>query len=142
MSASGGLWVRRLATVAFVCLLFWPVVRNADGLPLSNYPMYASARSSDVRFVAVSGLDAAGERLTLSLPEIADTLDPLIAQAFLNDAVSRGDTDRVCREIASRVGGDVVEVEIAAEVHDVVSNTRGEPSLLDRELYARCSVDQ
>lgn len=142
MSDSAGLWARRLVTVVFVGLLLSPVVRNADGLPLSNYPMYASARSSELRFVTASGVDAAGDRSTLSLPEIADTLDPLIAQAFLNDAVSRGDTERVCLEIASRVGSEVAHVEIAAEVHDVVRNALGEPSLLSRELYSSCSVDR
>lgn len=133
-------WVLRLLTVAFVGLLSLPVARNVDGLPLSTYPMYASARSSDVRFVVVSGVDASGRRSTLSPSEIADTLDPLIAQAFLNDAVGRGDTERVCREIAERVRRDYSEIEIAVEVHDVVDNTRGEESLLDREVRSRCEV--
>ena len=133
-------WFGRLATAVLIGLLFLPVVRNVDGLPLSTYPMFASARSSEVRFVAASGVNESGERFALPIRQIADTFDPLIAQAFLNNALERGDIDRACTDIAARVDETFVAVEIATEVHNVVNNTRGAESLLGRSLHSRCEV--
>ena len=132
---------RRVVTLLIVAAMLWPLVSNNDGLPLSTYPMYAGARSDTLAFVTASGVTAGGASVRLSTPQIAQTRDPLIAQSFLNDAVADRTTDVVCREIASRLGdGQVVTVEIAREVHNVVAFVRDDTSLVERVRLARCEV--
>lgn len=141
MHASRVDWFRRLATGALLAALISPAVRNDDGLPLSTYPMYASARSSVVGFVTAAGLDASGERSTLSASSISGSRDRLVAQSFLNDAVERDDAAGACAEIAERVaGGSLVAIEVAFERHDTVARLNDEPSLLERNLLAVCEV--
>jgi hypothetical protein len=139
-SEESRLWVRRLSTLVLVVALLSPVLRNEDGLPLSTYPMYAGTRSRIVTFVSAVGVGPDGQSATLSMPEIAQTRDPLIAQAFLNDAVGRGDVERVCEEISSRVGRQFVAVEIATERRDVVRHVRGHASVVDRTVHVTCPV--
>ena len=137
LSSNGG---RRLATIGLVLILLWPALVDRDGLPLSTYPMYAGTREPVLTLVTARGVNTSGAPVSLSTPQIAETRDPLIAQSFLNDAVSTGRVDVVCREIATRVGADVVTVEIAHEVHDVVRHVRDDDGLISRETVASCEV--
>jgi hypothetical protein len=130
-------WVRRLATLALVGALFSPVVRDRDGLPLSTYPMYATARSNTVSFVTVRGVTAAGEMERLSMFTIARTRDPLIAESFLADSVRRGDADRLCADVAQRVDEPIVRIEVATERFDVAKRSYGDPPF-DRTIHATC----
>ena len=124
-----------------VAVMLWPVVSNEDGLPLSTYPMYAGARVDTLALVTAAGVTSDGAFTTLSTPQIAQTRDPLIAQSFLNDAVANGTIEVVCQEIASRlVAGQVVAVEIAEEVHNVVAFVRERESLVARTRLASCEV--
>jgi hypothetical protein len=129
-----------MLTLVIFAALVSPLVRNEDGLPLSTYPMYSGTRSNMSSFVTASGVDVAGDRTTLSALTISESRDRLIAQSFLNDAVRRGDAAAICIDIASRVERSLVAVEIATERHDTVARLRGEPSLRDREVHARCEV--
>ncbi len=131
---------RRFVTLLIVAAMLWPLVSNEDGLPLSTYPMYSGTRAETLAIVTASGVTSDGVSIRLSTPQIAQTRDPLIAQSFLNDAVERGATDVVCREIASRVDGQVVSVEIAREVHNVVAYVRDRDSLVERTRLAVCEV--
>ena len=133
-------WVRRLLTLGLIAALVSPAVRNADGLPLSTYPMYSSTRSNLSTFATASGVDEHGDRSTLSALIISGSRDRLIAQSFLNDAVGRGDAAQVCSEIASRVDRTLSAIEIAREQHDTIARLRGEPSLRSREVQASCEV--
>ena len=133
---------RRIATALLVAVLLWPVVQNRDGLPLSTYPMYAGTRTSTVTLVTATGVAADGEPIALSMREIAQTLDPLIAQSFLNDAVATGRASEVCEQIAGRATAAVVSVEIAREQRDAVAYARDEPSLLTRDIVAACEVPE
>ena len=135
-------WFRPAVTVAIVLAMAWPMVRNVDGLPLSTYPMYAGARADTLMLITAQGTDSTGEPVSLSMPEIADTRDPLIAQAFLNDAAAAGRTAEVCNDIATRVGGEVTRIELARERHDVVAYAAGESSLVERDVLAECEVGQ
>ncbi len=132
--------VRRLVTVGLIAALLSPAVRNEDGLPLSTYPMYAGTRSNESSYVTARGVTDTGANRTLSTSTIAETMDQLIAQSFLNDSVARGDGAQVCRQIADRAPGDVTAIEIATELHDAVARLRGEESLLQRNVHARCEV--
>lgn len=133
-------WARRLLTVVLLGALLSPVIRNEDSLPLSTYPMFAGTRSSLSSFITASGVDESGDRLALSALTISQSRDRLIAQAFLNDAVQRGDEAAICAEIAGRSDGSAVSVEIAREQHDTIARLRGEASLQKREVLASCEV--
>ncbi len=133
-------WARRLATVALVGALLWPTIRNEDSLPFSTYPMFAGTRPATVEFVTASGVDEFGNRTTLSALTISQSRDRLIAQSFLNDASRRGETGRVCAEIASRVAPSLAAVEIARERHDTIDRMRGDDSLEERDVLASCEV--
>lgn len=132
--------LRRLATLVLIALLISPALRNKDGLPLSTYPMYANTRSSVSSYVTALGVTEAGANRTLSTSTIAETMDWLIAQSFLNDAVARGEGAQVCQQIADRAPGGLNAIEIATERHDTVARLRGEESLLQRKVHARCDV--
>ena len=83
---------------------------------------------------------AEGELHTLSTYTIARTLDRLIAQSYLNDGVARGDAPTMCQSIAERVSDELAGVEIATEWHDTIARLKGDASLQDRRLHARCEV--
>ncbi|MFW2381789.1 MAG: hypothetical protein ACN4GZ_08540 [Acidimicrobiales bacterium] len=132
-------WVRRFATIALLAALLSPVVRNRDGLPLSTYPMYATARSNLVSFVTVRGFADEGDAVDLSMFTIARTRDPLIAESFLSDTVRRGEADRLCSDVADRVDDPVIRIEVATERFDVTDRSSGDPPL-ERTIHASCLV--
>ncbi len=132
--------IRRLATVVLITALISPAIRNKDGLPLSTYPMYANTRSNVSSYVTATGVTQTGTNRTLSTSTIAETMDWLIAQSFLNDAVARGEGAQICQQIAERALGGLTAIEIATERHDTVARLRGEGSLLHRKVHARCEV--
>ncbi len=132
-------WVRRIATVGLLVVLLLPVARDRDGLPFSTYPMYASARSNLVTYVTVRGVGDDGVAYDLSMFTIAQTRDPLIAEAFLSDAFRRGDTDRVCTEVAGRVTEPVRWIEVANELFDVSDRSIGDAPV-ERTVLSRCAV--
>lgn len=133
-------WVRRFVTAGLIAALISPVIRNEDGLPLSTYPMYSSARSNLSKFVTASGIDDQGNRTTLSALTTWGSRDRLITHSFLNDAVARGDASVICAEITSRVDPSLSGVEIATEQHDTIARLQGKPSLMQRDLHASCEV--
>lgn len=137
-AARSGRPVRRLFTALVVLAMLSPLVADRDGLPLSTYPMYAGTRSEVLTLVVASGVASDGEPVGLSMPEIAETRDPLIAQSFLNDALSTDSLNVVCREILERSREVIELVEIAFETRNTVDHVRGEPSLLERAVVARC----
>ena len=132
---------RRLATIAFVALLFGPVVVDGDDLPLSRYPMYAAPRAPEITFVVAVGLDADGGEVALDTRTIADTGDPLIAESWLRAALVDGRLAETCVEIAGRVDdGDAVAVEIRREIHDVSERVRSAESLVEATVEASCPL--
>jgi len=132
--------MRRVVTAAMVLALLSPLIRNQDGLPLSTYPMYAGTRSEVLEVVVAYGVRDDGSRAELSMPEIAKTRDPLIAQSFLNDEVAAGSVEALCSEIAGRVPDELAGVEIARERRNVVEQVRGRRALLDQVVLASCEV--
>lgn len=130
---------RRLATALVVLALLFPLLRNEDGLPLSTYPMYAGSRSETLTIVTARGVAVGGEAVTLSMPQIAETRDPLIAQSFLNDAVASDKLEIVCLEIAARVE-NAAAIEISSERRNIVEHARGRDSLIEREDLFTCTV--
>lgn len=143
--ASAGLarllpWGRRAVMAAALVAIATPVVRDRDSFPLSTYPMYAGATPRVIGFATAVGYDSAGRERRLSLGAIARTDDALIAQAAVRDAIAGGRADAFCREVAGRVGGDVVRVEVVEERHDVIAWAERRPSLEVRAVRAACEV--
>lgn len=135
-------------TGAVVAALFLPVALDRDGLPLSTYPMYSSARPAEVTLVTAYGLDAVGERSTLSLGVIGNSDDPLVVAGELRSAVRGGRAEDRCDEIAGRaavsgsVSEAVVEVEIVSERYDVVDRVDSSAPPIERTIHATCRVER
>jgi hypothetical protein len=131
---------RRLVTVLVLLALASPAVRDRDSHPLSTYPMYASARPQVAAFPTVVGVDDGGEQVRLSLQAIARTDDALIGQSRVRRAIAGDAADALCAEVAGRVAGDVEQLEVVTERHDIVELATGGESLLARDVHARCEV--
>ena len=104
--------------------------------------MYADTRGEVVVIATAVGVDAQGELHRLSLPAIARTDDPLIAEARVDQAIRQGRAADLCAEIARRVASGLSAVEVVEERHNVVARASGHPSLLGRVVHARCAVDR
>lgn len=131
---------RRIATVLVLLAVVSPALRDRDSFPLSTYPMYASTRPGAVSFPTVTGYEADGQRVTLSLRAIARTDDALIGQARVGQAIEAGTADALCIEVARRASEAVERVEVVTERHDVVDLAAGGESLLGREVHASCET--
>ncbi|WP_148288487.1 hypothetical protein [Ilumatobacter nonamiensis] len=138
---------RSLVIVSVIAALFLPVLANRDSFPISTYPMYAGTRGTEVSFVTAQGIDADGSVVPLSLATIGASDDPLVVAGELRDVVRLDQADSRCRVIAGRLGArggddfaDVEAVELVTERHDTVASLRGEDSLRDRTVHARCGV--
>jgi hypothetical protein len=137
---------RILITVGVVGALVAPVVLDRDGLPLSTYPMYSRARGEQVTLPTAQAVDVRGRPSSLTLEVIGGSDDPLIVAGELRTAIRNGGADRRCAEIAGRAASwpdlsdTAVGIEVVTERHDVVARAGGEPSLLERTVYATCEV--
>lgn len=140
--------VRLAVTVGVVAVLAAPVVVDTDGaFPLSTYPMYSRARGTETTFVTAQGVTADDERRTLTPFLIGASTDPLIVVGELRAALRADRGDDRCSQIAERVAtrddfADVTTIEIVVERHDNLERTRGDDSLVDREVRARCDVTE
>ncbi len=137
---------RIVITAGVVSALVAPVLLDADGFPLSTYPMYSQARGDEVTLATARAVDGRGEHSTLSLGVIGDSDDPLIVAGELRTAISDGNAARRCEEIARRAArwsglpAGSVSIEVVTERHDVVAQVEGRPSLLDRTVHASCEA--
>ena len=137
---------RILVTAVVVGALVAPVVLDADGFPLSTYPMYSSTRDVEVTVATARAVDADGTISTLSLGVIGDSDDPLVVAGELRAAIRDGRATERCSSIAERAarwdrlpGGPAV-IEVVTERHDVVVQVEGGDSLVERIVHARCEV--
>ena len=126
--------------VTVVAVVLSPAVSGHDSFPVSTYPMYAFRRARTDRFQAVLGEASTGALRPLSLRVVADTDDPLIAEALVAQAIRSGTVGRLCEQIARRVGPEIERVLVVEEVHDVIERARRAPSLQDRVVHAACAV--
>lgn len=133
-------WRRRVIALVVLAALVSPALRDRDSVPLSTYPMYASARSDVVVLGTAVGIDDQGVVRRLSLSSISRSEDPLVAQSLVRTAIQNGDTATLCREIAPRVGDEIAEVAVVDERHDLERYAAGGASLIDRQVYAQCVV--
>lgn len=135
-------WRQRLVTIAVLAAVVLPLVGERDSFPLSRYPMYAGRRAGAATLVTAVGIDRTGDTRRLSLGTIAETDDPLIAEAALRDALEAGRAGAWCEQIARRADPALASVEIVEEDHDTVARATGKPSLLGRRVVVTCPVDR
>jgi hypothetical protein len=137
---------RILVTAGVVAALVAPVALDADGFPLSTYPMYSRARGAQVTLATAQAVDADGTTSTLSLAVIGESDDPLVVAGELRTAIGDGRAGERCAGIAERAAqwsglpAGTVAIEVATERHDVVVQVEGGDSLVDRSVHARCEV--
>ena len=131
---------RWVITLVVLTAVISPALRNRDSVPLSTYPMYATARGEVVVLSSAVGVDDRGGTRRLSLDAIARSRDPLITESLVRTAISAGDADALCREIAGRVGDEIIRVEVVEERHDLLRYAAGEPSLRGRRVHATCEA--
>jgi hypothetical protein len=135
-------WSRRLAAAAVLVAVVWPAVRGRDSFPLSTYPMYAQTRGDVVSIATVVGVDDRGATHRLTLRDIANTDDPLVAESAVQRAIRSGQADQLCAEVATRVRDDLLRLEVVAEQHDVVAHAEGDDSRQTRTVHASCEVQR
>jgi len=115
-----------IASIALVAAVVSPVARDpdADGFPLSTYPMFARDRGRSASLAYPIGRTAAGARRVLE-PRFTGTTEVLQALNIVERAVAARDADALCRRIAAGVAADpgyadVATVEIVTATHDAV----------------------
>jgi hypothetical protein len=136
--------VRAWAAVAAVVVIVGvvPVLLDRDSYPLSTYPMFATRRTAASSFNTAV---AVGDELQRLSPEVIAATDEVIqAAATVSDAIARGETAALCRDIAGRVaaGGPdgATSIEVVTERFDAVAWYDGDRRPLDRVVHARCPV--
>lgn len=125
--------------MAIVIAVAFPVLGSPfrDSFPLSTYPMFSVARPQQATVNSAVGFDAAGNELTLRPLDIGGTREVIQAAATISRAISRGETDALCREILENVP-DATLIEIVTETYDVVAYFDDDEAPLQRIVHARC----
>lgn len=130
-----------LGAVVYPC--WWPW--GVDSFPLSNYPMFALPRQSNVSVPTVVGVDAQGVRRPLTPELIGGARWPNMAARLVRDSVRRGRkaTATLCRDIAARVTTpDVVSLEVVTETFDSIAYFTDGPKPRKRSVHARCTIER
>ena len=128
------------ATTVFISLLLLiPAFTGADDFPVSSQQMFATPRASTAEFVTARAVATEGELVDLTIREIAQTDDPLIAEASLLNATGTSTLAETCRDIAGRTGRPVAAIEIVRIRVDLDSGVSA-PSPTSVEVLHRCEV--
>lgn len=138
-------WLRRIGAIAVIGAVASPALRDRDSFPLSTYPMYATVRGERFEVATVVGRDAEGSTHRLSLGEIAQVDDPLLAQARVARSVAAGRAAELCREVAARAarrsdGPPVRSLAVVTETHDTGRWLADDPSVVAVATHAECPV--
>ena len=128
-----------MASAVLLLALAWPAVApgELDSLPLSNYPMFAHDRERVTHFYAVVRVDEHGEEHRLGLRVVGGTDQPVQAAMTVQQAVSRGEADAFCVEVADRVD-DVGVIQVLSLRYDAPGWFRGRQEPVERTVHAEC----
>lgn len=140
----------RFAALAFVSaativFLLVPSVTGTDGFPVSSHPMYATARSADATFITANATTAADTVVELSMREIANTDDPLVAETRLRRAAEVDDGLAECERIARRVVStdrtdSLTEIRIVRVSGSVTDFVRTDGAAATVEVLTTCPL--
>ena len=139
---------------AVTAAMLWPALRRPplDDFPLSNYPMFSSARGSRSAVHTVLGVTATGEHETLSPALISGDPWPVLAVEVTAKARRGGPAARLelCEAVAARVAADpdrakrYNELVFVTEVYDTHRYFSGDSfdgeDPLSREVLATCPL--
>jgi hypothetical protein len=122
--------------------LAWPAVAPGehDGLPLSNYPMFAHRRSAVSRFHVVVNVDVDGVEHRLDPHQIGGTDEPMQAVMTVRQAIVDGGAEELCAAIAERADHPGT-LQIATVSFDSVGWFAGAKDPLERTVHATCPVE-
>ena len=126
--------------IALVAALVWPAPEGRDSFPLSNYPMFAAARPAETSFRTAVGVDPSGGYVRLSPTDIGGTDQVIQAAATIRQALEDDDADALCSEIAERISGRAIAVEVVTERYDTIAWFEGRTEPIERRVHARCPV--
>jgi hypothetical protein len=136
--------VRRLLvygiTIVAIVAVALPGVTDRDSFPLSNYPMFSYGRPRVTSFDTAVGVSADGRRARLSPTVIAGGYEVIHAAATVTKAITDGDADGLCTEIAERAQGRFARIEVVTETYDTVRWFAGDETPLARDVHASCPV--
>lgn len=102
-----------------VIALLSPLVTETDDFPLSTQPMFATPRAQFAEFITARAFDSSGIEVELTMAQIAETDDPLVAEESFRDAFREGRVGALCGEVAARVPAVVARVEVVELTHDL-----------------------
>lgn len=122
--------------------LAYPAVAPAelDSLPLSNYPMFAHERSRVTTFSVAVLIDDRGVEHRLDLRTVGGTDQPVQAAMTVRQAIRAGEADRLCAEIAERVGR-AGSVQVASVQYDAPAWFAGDEEPIARTVHAECPAE-
>jgi hypothetical protein len=127
--------------------VFWPMVRQVDGFPLSNYPMFSRAREPEAQVFHVVGFSAHGHHRPVP-PEMLGTEEVMQAHQTVRLAMrNRAASLELCEEVASRLRtarrwDDVEALEVRMDVYDTIAYWQGDRSARRTRVSARCEVSR
>ena len=121
-------------------------ILRSDSFPISTYPMFASARASEVAISHALAVRTDGERRPLPPSAVANAE---VIQAFetVRQALRQGPeaTQALCDRIAAGLAhsggqGGTKRVEIVTDRFDAVSYFKGDTQPLASTVHAQCEV--
>ncbi len=143
--------LRRVAVAAWsvglIALLFVPILRDPprDGFPLSNYPMFSSAKErKNARIVHVVGYSTEGRHRPIP-PDVLGTEEVMQAYQIVQVAIRRGQAADLCRRTAERVAADadhadIERLEVRTDFYDAIGYFAGETRPGGTRVHAACPV--
>lgn len=123
-------------------LLLSPLATTSDDFPLSTQPMFAAARDPLAEFVTARAFDLNGREIELTIRQIAQTDDPLVAERSLADAVRNDGLSGLCDQIGARLAQAAVGA-VAVEVISIVRDLdQGESiaAITRVDVLERCNL--
>lgn len=128
---------------AATAVLAWPAVdpSPSDGLPVSNYPMFARDRARVSSFPLVELVAPDGSVRRLSVREISGTDQPMQAAMTITQAIGTGTAGEFCAELAATLATPG-RVEVVTARYDAIAWFEGDREPLSRDVHAACVVDQ
>lgn len=113
-----------------------------DSFPISTFPMFATARSSEISIshVVLVGSDGA---VWVPPPSTIANDEVLQAQETVRQALEAGERglEALCGRVASRVDpDDAVEVRIVTSTYDALDYASGDLDPIGRRTHAACAV--
>ena len=132
-----------LISIGVLAAVLWPALSpgHDDGFPISNYPMFATARPRVNRFHTAIGIDAAGRDVLLDPRTIGGSVEAVHATETVRFAIADGTTDELCVEVTRRLGDrrtELVAVEVRTDTYDAVGWFDGDEQSIASVVHSRC----